>query len=206
VHDALLPDYAGFGAVNWAIRNGETDTGLTVHFMDEELDTGPIVTRAIVKIGPHDTAGQVLESLIAEYLPVTLRALEMVERGHRGEHQTPADGSFYHRIGLDDTRIDWSLGSTTLYNLVRGQSDPFVNAWARHDGHRLFIKAAAVPDRAYGGTPGRIVKAAEGGITVACGSPADPDARGLVLLQVQTEQGPPVRAIDYFLKVRGYLR
>ncbi|MGZ4665337.1 MAG: hypothetical protein ACXV5Q_09920 [Frankiaceae bacterium] len=88
---------------------------------------------------------------------------------------------------------------------MRGQSDPFLNAWTIHEGQRLFVKVARPPQRAYCGTPGRIVRAAEDGIAVACGRRGDPDARGLILLQVCTEDGPPVRAVDYFTEARGYL-
>jgi methionyl-tRNA formyltransferase len=204
VHDALLPRYGGFGAVNWAIRNGETATGLTVHLMDEELDTGPVITQSVVPIGPHDNAARVLEALLAEYAPITLRALRLLQSGH-SEPQAGA-ATFYHRIGLEDTRINWERGTTELYNLVRGQSDPFVNAWTEHLGHRLFVKVAALPERAYRGTPGRIVRAADGGVAVACGGGHDPDGRGLIVLQVQTEEGPPVRATDYFVKFGEYLR
>ncbi|MEV6980947.1 methionyl-tRNA formyltransferase [Sphaerisporangium sp. NPDC051017] len=205
VHDALLPEYAGFGSVNWSIRDGRTEIGLTVHFMDAELDTGPVVARALVPIGPHDTAGMVLQKLMSEYVPVTLRALDLVGAGHTGEPQPTTGGTFYHKIGLEDTRIDWRDSTTEVYNLVRGQSDPFINAWTTHNGARLFVKVARPPERGYCGTPGRIIRAAEDGVAVACGRRGDPDARGLILLQVKTEDGPPVRAVDYFRKVRGYL-
>jgi methionyl-tRNA formyltransferase len=205
VHDALLPRYGGFGAVNWVVRNGERTTGLTVHFMDEELDTGPVITQTTVEIGPEDSAGRVLDRLVAEYGPVIVRALDLVESGCRGEPQS-GETSFYHRVGLEDTRIDWTRGTTEVYNLVRGQSDPFINAWTTHDGFRLFVKAAAVPTRAYCGTAGRVVKAADGGVAVACGTPASHDARGVILLEVQTEDGPPVRAVDYFLRFGSYVR
>ncbi|PZG02550.1 methionyl-tRNA formyltransferase [Micromonospora deserti] len=204
-HDALLPAYAGFGAVNWAIRNGEEETGLTVHYMAEELDTGPVIARARVKIGPHDTAGYVLERLLDEYVPVTLHALDRVRQGDRGEPQATTGASFYHRIGVADTRIDWRDKASVIYNLIRGQSDPFVNAWTTHRGLRLWVKAATRPPRAYGGTPGRIVKAEYGGVAVACGTHADGDDRGVVLLQVATETGPPVRAVDYFTTFGEYV-
>lgn len=204
-HDALLPAYAGFGAVNWAIRNGEEETGLTVHYMAEDLDTGPVITQARVKIGVHDTAGQILERLLAEYVPVTLEALNRVNAGYQGKPQPPEGASFYHRIGVEDTRIDWRDSATTICNLVRGQSDPFVNAWTTYRGLPLWIKTAARPTRAHGGTPGRIVKADYGGVVVASGGPRDGDDRGVVLLQVRTETGPPVRALDYFAAFGEYL-
>lgn len=205
VHDALLPRYAGFGAVNWAIRNGESVTGLTAHYMDAELDTGPVITQTQVPIGAYDDAGRVLENLVAQYRPITLRALELVEARHRGKPQN-GGGTFYHRIGLEDTRIDWNRSSIELYNLVRGQSEPFVNAWTLHNGLRLFVKAATMPSRAYRGTPGYVVTAADGGVAVVCGGHGASDGRGLILLQVQTEDGPPVRAVDYFRRVGDYLR
>ena len=204
VHDALLPRYAGFGAVNWAIRNGERETGLTVHFMDSELDTGPVIAQTSVPITPYDSANRVLENLVAKYQPITLRALDLVEAGHRGRPQS-GEGSFYHRIGLEDTRIDWTDGTWQLYNLIRGQSDPFVNAWTLHQGERLFVKAATVPTRSYCGTPGRVIRAAEGGVAVACGAPGSADSRGLILLAVQTDDGPPVRTVDYFVRFGEYL-
>lgn len=206
VHDALLPDYAGFGAMNWVIRNGEDQTGLTVHYMNEELDAGPVILQSVVKIGPHDTAGYLLERMIEEYVPVTLRALELVRQGNAGQQQSGRGGSFYHRIGVEDTRIDWNDGARAICNLVRGQSDPFVNAWTTHEGLRLWIKAATLPSRAFGGTAGRIVKAEDGGVAVACGRPTDAENRGLLLLQVATDQGPPVRAVDYFVTFGEYLR
>ena len=84
---------------------------------------------------------------MAEYVPVALRALDLVAAGHRGEPQVLANGTFYHRIGLADTRIDWRDGTTHNYNLVRGQSDPFLNAWTVHEGQRLFVKVARPPRR-----------------------------------------------------------
>jgi methionyl-tRNA formyltransferase len=206
VHDALLPAYAGFGAVNWVIRNAEDRTGLTVHFMEEELDTGPVVTRAVVKIGPHDTAGLVLGRLLDEYVPITLEAMRLVELGHTGERQPAEGASFYHRIGVEDTRIDWRDSATTIYNLIRGQSDPFVNAWTTHDGQRLWVKTATRPTRSHGGTPGRIVRGHNGGVVIACGTPSDADDRGIVLLEVAVENGPPLPASDHFLRYGGYLR
>ncbi|MGH9157672.1 MAG: methionyl-tRNA formyltransferase [Acidimicrobiales bacterium] len=205
VHDALLPRYAGFGAVNWAIRNGETETGLTVHLMDDELDTGPILAQTTVPIAPNDTAAHVLDALVARYPPIALRALELLRDGDPGRPQT-GPASFYHRIGPQDTYIDWRLDTTTLHDLVRGQSDPFHNAWTRHQDRPLRIKTAAIPRRAYCGTPGRVIKAAEGGVAVACGSPrSSRDARGLILLDVQRDNDAPVRARDYFVRFGDHL-
>jgi methionyl-tRNA formyltransferase len=205
IHDALLPRYAGFGAVNWAIRNGERTTGLTAHFMDEELDSGPVIAQTPVEIGPHDTASTVLERLLSQYVPTALRALELLESGFRGTLQAHEQGTFYHRIGVEDTRIRWEDSTTSIYNLVRGQGDPFLNSWTTYRGQRLYVKWATPPTRAYCGTPGRIIKAAEGGIAVACGRLGAPDSRGLILRCVQVEGQEPVHPVDVFRRFGDYL-
>lgn len=205
IHDSLLPHYAGFGAVNWAIRNGECETGLTAHLMDDELDTGPVITQTVVGIGPHDTAAQVLAALLAQYVPTTLRALALVGSGHRGSPQCLDQGSFYHRIGLEDTRIGWAASTTAIYDLVRAQVDPFLNSWTTHRGRRLFVKWATPPRRAYCGTPGRVIKAAEGGVAIACGAPGAPDSRGLILRCVQPEGGDELDATELLDRPGEYL-
>ena len=86
IHDALLPDYAGFGSVNWSIRNGETKIGLTVHVMERELDTGPILHTVTVPIGPLDTATTVTGELLNNYPDAVLTALDLIAQGAHLEH------------------------------------------------------------------------------------------------------------------------
>ncbi|WP_158841570.1 methionyl-tRNA formyltransferase [Saccharothrix deserti] len=201
VHDALLPSYSGFGAVNWAIRNGETEAGVTVHLMEEELDTGPAVVQHRVPIGPHDTALQVYEAVTAQYVPATLAALEKLAAGDRGTPQDPTRRTFYHRIGEDDTMIDWSQSTARIYNLIRGQSDPYINAWTTFDGRKVAVKSAALPDGGYCGTPGKVVRQAQGGVAVVCGQTGSPDALGIILLEVQVEGDEPRPATEVFKKM-----
>jgi len=128
IHDALLPGYAGFGSVNWSIRNSESWIGLTVHVMEPELDTGPILHTVVVPIGDDDTAGTVYAALLRQYPGAVLTALQAIESGARSVPQPGEGASFYHRITPADTRIDWTLPTTGLLNLIRAQSDPFDNA------------------------------------------------------------------------------
>jgi methionyl-tRNA formyltransferase len=120
--------------------------------------------------------------------------LEFVESGHRGEPQA-GEGSFYHRTGLEATTIDWNQGTQDVYNLVRGQADPFVNAWTLHDGERLFVKAAALPTRSYCGTPGHIMPAADGGVAVPCSARRVPTVEALILLRYRPRTGPCTRRV-----------
>ncbi|MGH3845411.1 MAG: methionyl-tRNA formyltransferase [Pseudonocardiaceae bacterium] len=183
IHDALLPDYAGFGSVNWSIRNGETKIGLTVHVMERELDTGPILHTLTVPIGPLDTATTVTGELLKNYPDAVLTALDLIVQGAQPTPQPPG-GSFYHRITEVDTRIDWTEPTTRLLNLVRAQSDPFINAWCLSDGHKLHIKSATRPSRPCRGTPGYIATYTDGGVAVVCGPSWQNGTDGIVLLDV----------------------
>ncbi|MFD9909955.1 methionyl-tRNA formyltransferase [Streptomyces sp. NPDC059063] len=196
VHDALLPAYAGFGSVNWSIRNGETRIGLTVHVMERELDTGPVVHAVEVPIGAQDTATTVYAALLRAYPDAVLTALDLVSRDVTPTPQAAHGASFYHRITEADTRIDWSLPTTRLLDLVRGQSDPYVNAWCLVDGRKLYVKRAARPTRAHRGTPGRVSRHADGGVAVVCGPSWAADSDGVVLLEVQWEGERPQPAVE----------
>ncbi|WP_052230276.1 methionyl-tRNA formyltransferase [Streptomyces sp. CT34] len=189
VHDALLPSYAGFGSVNWAIRNGESEIGLTVHVMAAELDTGPILWQVKVPIGAEDTATTVYRRLLDAYPGAVLTALDRAAAGVEPQPQSTEGASFYHRITEADTRIDWSQPTERLLDIVRAHSDPFVNAWCRHAGTKLFVKRATRPSRAYRGTPGHVVRHTDGGVAVVCGPSWATGSDGIILLEVQPENG-----------------
>lgn len=204
VHDALLPEYAGFGAVNWAIRDGRDRTGLTVHFMDDELDTGPVINQVAINIGPDEYADSVYTRLVSLYGSTALRAIELVEGGSRGTSQTPGAGFFGHRITANDTRIDWNDSSHQIVNLVRSQASPFINAWCVDDDKHINVTRAAVPSRPVRGTAGRIVAHTDGGILVSCGRTGVADSKGIILLGVKPEgTHSPLPAVEYFGRVRG---
>lgn len=199
VHDALLPKFSGFGAINWAIREHESETGVTVHLMEPELDTGPVVVQRVVPIGDHDTAAEIYEQVTAQYVPATLEALTRLADGDRGTPQDASKRTFWHRIGEDDTRIDWSQPTGRVYDLIRGQSDPYLNAWTTFDGRKLWVKRAALPSMGFCGTPGRIVRQADGGVAVVTGS------MGIILLEVQVDGEEPRPAAEVFKKMGGLL-
>jgi methionyl-tRNA formyltransferase len=201
IHDALLPGYAGFGSVNWAIRNGETRIGLTVHVMEAELDTGPVLHTVVVPIDAEDTAGIVYARLLREYPGGVLTALGLIADGIRPVPQPTVGASFYHRITEADNKIDWSLPTTLLVNLIRAQSDPFRNAWCTVNGEKLYVKRAKRPVRSYRGTPGRVVRHAEGGVAVVCGPSWEADSNGIILLEIQREGHRSQPAAQYFTKL-----
>ncbi len=207
VHDSLLPRYAGFAPLNWALINGETEVGVTAHMMDAELDAGDIVLQKAVPVGPRDTAVDLFHATLALFGPITVEALELVESGRTD--WTPQDRSqatFFHKRADADNRIDWSWPARDIANLVRAQPDPYPNAYTFHRGRRLSVLRASVSTARYGGTPGRIFFREGPGVAIVAG----PEARrgqnhAVVIERVRTEDGEDLAATEYFTNMGGYL-
>jgi len=207
VHDALLPAYAGFAPLNWALINDEPEVGVTAHMMDEDFDAGDIVLQWSTPVGEDDTVVDLFDRTLAMFGPITVAGLAELATGRTD--WTPQDrsrASYFHRRSDTDNRIDWTWPARDLANLVRAQVDPYPNAWCLHDGRRLRILEARATERPYGGTPGRIVIRDGGGVVVVAG----PEARrgrnpGLSIRRVRTEDGRELSALDYFTAMGGYL-
>ncbi|MGD9528819.1 methionyl-tRNA formyltransferase [Pseudonocardia sp.] len=208
LHDSLLPAYAGFAPLNWALINGEPEVGVTAHMMDAEFDAGEIVLQRSTPVTDDDTVVDLLERTAAMFGPLTVEALELLASGRTD--WTPQDRSratYFHRRSDADNRIDWTWPARDIANLVRAQVDPYPNAWCLHEGRRLRIAAAGVTDAPYGGTPGRVfVRDGKGGVVIVAGA----DARrgrnpGLVVRRVRTDDGQELSGDEYFRRLGGYL-
>ncbi|PRX45506.1 methionyl-tRNA formyltransferase [Prauserella shujinwangii] len=207
VHDSLLPAYAGFSPLIWALINGEKEVGVTAHMMDGELDAGPIVLRKAVEVGPKDTATDLFHKTVDLIEPVVSEALPLIASGRTD--WTPQDrtkASFFHKRSIEDSRIDWTWPAEDIERLVRAQSDPYPNAFTFHKGRKLRIVRASVSEGRYGGTPGRIFIREGDGVVIVAGA----DARygqnhGLLVERVRTEDDTEYAATDYFRTMGGYL-
>lgn len=206
IHDALLPKYGGFAPINWAIINGEIETGVTVHFVSEEFDLGDIVLQRKVPISFFETATDVFYKIIEIIPGLTLEALELVERGKvKFIPQDRNKATFFHKRSGRDSLIDWGRSNIEIYNLIRAQSDPYPNAYTFHKGNRLKIKEASLPDKAYCGTPGRVFCRLKHGVVVVCGVSTENPNQGLIIHLVQEGNGKVVEANDYFNQMGYYL-
>lgn len=207
VHDSLLPAYAGFSPLIWALLNGETEVGLTAHLMNEELDAGDIVLQRAVPVGPRDTATDLFHRTVELIAPVTRGALDRIAAGETDF--TPQDrsrASFFHKRSVEDSRIDWNWPARDLERLVRAQSDPYPSAFTYHRGRRLEILAADVSEQRYGGTPGRIFYREGDSVAVVAGADARTGRNhALAVRRVRTEDGRELSAADYFTAMGGYL-
>lgn len=206
VHDSLLPKYAGFAPLNWALINGETEVGVTAHVMDEELDRGEIILQERVAVASTDTGGDLFHKTLVLFGPITLSALEHLEHG-TGERlpQDRSQASFFHKRSVEDSRIDWTWPAQDIVNLVRAQCDSYPNAFAFHDDERLRIHRASVSPTRSGGTAGRIFARAGDGVIVVCGPQSHRGANhGLVIERVRTDDERELAAGQHFERMGGY--
>jgi methionyl-tRNA formyltransferase len=167
VHASLLPKYRGAAPINQAIINGETETGITTMYMDVGLDTGDMLVKKTLAIGPDETAGQLHDRLAAlgrATMEETLQRLcaEALKR-------TPQDDSlstYAPMMKKEDGRIDWNLPAVDVHNQVRGL-DPWPGAYTSLNGELLKL-AGTSPEAGVGGTPGSVVTADNSGVRIAC--------------------------------------
>lgn len=207
VHDSLLPRYAGFAPINWAVVNGEQEVGVTAHMMNAELDAGDIVLQQAVRVQPRDTATDLVRATTEFFGPITLAALERIAAGRTDF--TPQDHSqatYFHKRSIEDSRIDWNWPAEDIVNLVRAQSDPYPNAFTFHGEQRIRILSASATEKPYGGTPGRIFVRDGDGVIVTAGA----DARrgrnpGLRVERVRTDDGSEYTGREFFTSMGGYL-
>ncbi|MFC8868710.1 methionyl-tRNA formyltransferase [Streptomyces sp. NPDC057148] len=207
VHDSLLPKYAGFSPLIWALINGESEVGVTAHMMNDELDAGDIVRQEAVPVGPTDTATDLFHKTVDLIAPVTIGALGLIAAGRTEfTKQDRSRASFFHKRSAEDIRIDWGWPAQDLERLVRAQSEPYPSAFTYHRGRRLEVLAAVVSQGRYGGTPGRVFYREGDGVVIVAGADARTGRNhGLAITRVRTEDGRELPATEYFTSMGGYL-
>ena len=157
MHGSLLPKYRGRVPVNWAVLNGETRTGATLHMMVKRPDAGDIVDQEEVPIGSLDSAQQVFARVTAAARRVLERQIDAIEAGnapHRAQDEAIA--SYFGGRKPEDGRIDWTLPAQRIFNLVRAVTHPYPGAFTDLGERRLFIWWA-LPRADERATPGRVL-------------------------------------------------
>ncbi|MFC9842349.1 methionyl-tRNA formyltransferase [Streptomyces sp. NPDC060223] len=207
IHDSLLPAYAGFSPIIWALINGEERVGVTAHRMNGELDAGDVLIQRSVPVGAADTATDLFHRTVDLITPIVRESLDLIAAGEaRWQPQDRTRASFFHKRSIEDSRINWSWPAEDLERLVRAQSDPYPSAFTHHRGERIRIVSAAVSEARYGGTPGRIfIREGDGVVIVAGADARGGKSRGLVIRRLRTEDGTEHAANDYFRTMGGYL-
>ncbi len=194
VHSSLLPRYRGAAPINWAILNGDGETGVTIMHMAAALDAGDIIAQAYAPIGPDETAPELtarLAELGGALLAETVARIEAgtAERIPQEEEQA----TLAPMLGKELSPLDFSRSAQALHDQVRGLI-PWPAATARVGGVRCKIFATAA-ERGSGG-PGTVLEAGKNGILIACGGDT-----ALRILELQPDGGKRMRAADY---LRGH--
>ena len=174
LHASLLPRWRGAAPIQRAIMAGDTETGVMVMQMDEDLDTGPVGMAERVAIGPQTTAGDLHDTLMKIGADLMARALAALSRGALSFHpQASAGATYAAKIDKAEARIDWRRDAQEVHNLARGLS-PFPGAWFEIDlgKGRERVKVLRTRLAAGGGAPGALI--GEG--VVACGAELVPQA------------------------------
>jgi methionyl-tRNA formyltransferase len=139
LHASLLPRYRGAAPINWAIMNGEEETGVTTFFLQERVDTGSVLLQEKVSIGPDETAGELHDRLSVLGAQVVLKTVRMIESGNaQSLKQDESLVSRAPKIFKDDCRINWSANAGQVHNFVRGLS-PAPCAWTTFRGKMLKV-------------------------------------------------------------------
>ncbi len=195
-HPSLLPKYRGPSAINWPIIQGETETGLSIFWPDNGLDTGDVLLQKKTPISFADSLGSVyFDRLFPMGVEAMLESVDLVKAGKAPRiKQDESQATYEGRCGADNARIDWGKPWRQIHNLIRG-CNPAPGAWTTLDGNTLQVfEAKPLPARdpkGIGGKMGEIVAVEADGFTVVCA-----DGR-IKVLRVKPADGGKVAAGDY---------
>ena len=167
-HPSLLPKHRGPSSINWPIIFGETDTGLTIFWPDDGLDTGPVLLQKRVPIGPDDTLGSLyFDRLFPLGVEAMVESVDLVRRGEAPRIvQDESQATYEGWCTDDDAQIDWGKPAGEVYNLVRG-SNPRPGAHTTHRGEMLrLFDSELLPSGADAG-PGTVTSVTDAGFEVA---------------------------------------
>ena len=195
-HPSLLPKYRGPSAINWPIIQGDTETGLSIFWPDNGLDTGDVLLQKKTPISFEDSLGSVyFDRLFPMGVEAMLESVDLVKAGKAPRiKQDESQATYEGRCAADNARIDWGKPWRQIHNLIRG-CNPAPGAWTALDGNTLQVfEAKPLPARdpkGIGGKMGEIVAVDADGFTVVCA-----DGR-IKVLRVRSADGGKVGAGDY---------
>ena len=145
LHGSLLPKYRGAAPINWAVMNGETETGATTFLLKHQIDTGDLLYQEKMPIGPNDTAGDIHHRMMHLGARLVLKSVQALE--NQSVEAIPQTGEITHapKIFTETCELDFSKSAAELHNFVRGLS-PFPTAWTMLDGKKFKIYKTIILD------------------------------------------------------------
>jgi methionyl-tRNA formyltransferase len=193
VHASLLPRYRGAAPIQWALLNGDTETGVTIMKMDAGMDTGAILSQEKLPILAEDNSRTLHDRLSRAGAELLVKTIPEYLEGKVQPRPQPVEGVVYApKIQKKDGQIDWQQPARLIWNRVRAMV-PWPGAFTHLEfmQRRELLKIWDAEIAAESGPHGRVIRADKGGIIVGCGSQA------LRLLQVQLEGGRRMSAQEF---------
>jgi len=192
LHPSLLPKFRGRAPINWVLVEGETETGVTLHYMVEKADQGDIVAQLRISIAADDTALTLHRKATDASRLLMREAYPLLAAGRAPRvAQDSSLASYYGRRTPADGEIDWNRPAKRIYDLVRAVTHPYPGAFTWHQGRRLFIWLAHIADAPRPVAAGEVVVTRSGQVYVGAGQGA------LRLERVQPEGSPESTAGEW---------
>lgn len=195
IHASLLPKFRGPAPIQRAIQAGETETGVTVFRIDAGIDTGAIITKKRLQIGPKETTPQLYERLATLGAETLVDALPQLEKGtvhyviQDNENASPAP-----KLRKEEGAIDWGKSAADLYNTIRAFK-PFPGTYTTHNGKQLSVEWASPLEIEHSSDPGTIIQVDKESFVAGCGTGA---------LRVEQVRPEGKRSMDAGAFIRGY--
>lgn len=197
VHSSLLPKYRGAAPINWAVINGDAETGVTIMHMASELDAGDIIAQISTPIGPEETAEMLHDRLAGLGGELLVKTVAELKAGTAGRVvQDPGQVTYAPMLSRELSPIDWTQSAKAIHNKVRGLLPWPVASADVISGGTVKIYRSAILDGQVSDRPGVIVAAGKAGIDIACG-----DGQVLRVLELQAPGSRRMSAADY---LRGH--
>jgi methionyl-tRNA formyltransferase len=195
-HPSLLPRHRGRSAINWAIINGDTVTGITILWPDAGIDTGPILLQKEADISPSDTVGSLYyNKLFPLGVEAIMESIDLIHKGRAPRIPQDESQATYERPCREkDAVIDWAQPIVKVYNLIRG-TNPQPGATTSLRGRKLKIFECELIMQNVSAAPGEIMESSDKGIAVAG------QGGWLLIKRVQPQGQPKVNASEYALSV-----
>ena len=196
VHASLLPAYRGAAPIQWAVINGEKESGVTIMQMDEGIDTGDMIEKVVVPIAEDETGGSLFEKLNQAGAKLCVKVLKALEEGKAVREKQPEESTTPYAKMIDKKMgaINWENSAKEIEQLIRGLN-PWPSAYTKLQGKTLKIWRAAVLFEDSNDEPGQVVQVTKDSIVVQTG-------HGLLkILELQLEGK---KRMDTASFLRGY--
>ncbi len=190
VHGSLLPKYRGAAPINWAIINGEKQSGISIIKMTEKMDAGDILAQEKIKIAPEDTAVTLRQKMMERGPALLLKVVDYIDTGTLNQplQQKANEVTFAPKLTKELGQINWQKSAIEIFNLIRGVL-PWPGAYTFYKGKTLkILSCRLVENKSAGHTPGEVIEIGKEGIVVSCGDGA------LLIKEVHLDAGKPMGA------------